>query len=288
MSRADEAGHPGLHEFAPQVDGAEAPEQSGLREYAHLLWRKKVTVLLVAAIAVGGMLAYCFITPKTYTATATMLLEPPVSQTLLDVGAPSSLAGIINVSDKIQEIESGGVAQLVAKTIPNAPGVTAAEVGTNTDVVTISVSSGDPHLAAAATNAYAAAYIQYERNLTNQTFSSATKQIQNKVDTVQLAINNVQNEIKGATPGTSLALEEGQLGQLQTEFDGLQNQLQQYEFYATQGTNTQFGKVLSTAGVPSSPSSPKTIEYTVLALIFGLVAGMGVALLINAVSTNRK
>ena len=53
-------------------------------------------------------------------------------------------------------------------------------------------------------------------------------------------------------------------------------------------TNTQFGKVLSTAGVPSSPSSPKTIEYTVLALIFGLVAGMGVALLINAVSTNRK
>ena len=67
----------------------------------------------------------------------------------------------------------------------------------------------------------------------------------------------------------------------------MQNQLQQYEFYATQGTNTQFGKVLSTAGVPSSPSSPKTIEYTVLALIFGLVAGIGVALLIDAVSINR-
>jgi len=288
MSRVDEAEHPGLHELAPQVAGAEPPEPSGLREYAHLLWRKKATVLLVAAVAVGGMLAYCFVAPKTYTATSTMLLEPPVSQTLLDVGAPSSLAGVINVSDKIQEIESGAVAQLVDQKIPDAPSATAAEVGTNTDVVTISVSSGDPHLAAAATNAYAAAYIEYERNLTNQTFSSATKQIQNKVDTVQLAINNVQNEIKGATPGTSLALEEGQLGQLQTEFDGLQNQLQQYEFYATQGTNTQFGKVLSTAGVPSSPSSPKTIEYTVLALIFGLVAGMGVALLINAVSTNRK
>ena len=215
-----------MHEFAPQVEDTGAAEQSGLREYAQLLWRKKVTVLLVAALAVGGMLAYCFIPPKTYTASTTMLLEPPVSQTLLDVGAPSSLAGIINVSDKIQEIESGAVAQLAAQAIPNAPGVTATEVGTNTDVVTLSVSSGDPHLAAAAANAYAAAYIKYERNLTNQTFSSATKQIQNKVDTVQLAITNVQNQIKGAAPGSSLALEEGQLGQLQNEFDGLQNQLQ--------------------------------------------------------------
>jgi len=44
---------------------------------------------------------------------------------------------------------------------------------------------------------------------------------------------------------------------------------------------------VTAATVPTKPSSPKTIEYTVLALIFGLIAGIGLALLVNAISRRR-
>jgi uncharacterized protein (DUF3084 family) len=44
-----------------------------------------------------------------------------------------------------------------------------------------------------------------------------------------------------------LGLDESQLGQLQAELDTLENQSQEYQFYATQGTNTQLGQVLSPA-----------------------------------------
>ncbi len=44
---------------------------------------------------------------------------------------------------------------------------------------------------------------------------------------------------------------------------------------------TEVGQVISSATVPTKPVSPKTIEWTVLALIFGVIVGIGVALLVN-------
>jgi uncharacterized protein involved in exopolysaccharide biosynthesis len=67
----------------------------------------------------------------------------------------------------------------------------------------------------------------------------------------------------------------------------LQNQLQNYQFYASQGVTTEARQVISTATAPSTPVSPKTIEWTVLALIFGLILGIGVALLTNALAPPR-
>ena len=49
-------------------------EPSGLREYAVLLWRKRVTILVVAAICVGATLAYSILTKPTYEASASVLL----------------------------------------------------------------------------------------------------------------------------------------------------------------------------------------------------------------------
>ena len=67
----------------------------------------------------------------------------------------------------------------------------------------------------------------------------------------------------------------------------LENELQTDQFYSTQGTNSEVGRVITAATVPTKPSSPKTIEYTVLALIFGLIAGVGLALLVNSISRRR-
>jgi uncharacterized protein involved in exopolysaccharide biosynthesis len=285
MSDPLEFEQPGLREYAriPRNPEAPAAEPSGLREYALLLWRKKVTILVVAAICLGATLAYCVLVKPTYQASASVLLEPPISQTLIEANSPASVAALPNVPDGIEVIESSAVSAAVNKTVPGAPSVKATQVGT-TDVVQVSARSKNAQLAAVAANAYAQAYIHYEQQQTTDTFTAAQAQVQNKVDTVQLAIANLNAQIRSAGAGTNVTPDETQLSTLQNELTSLQGQLQNYQFYASQGVTTEAGQVISSATVPTKPVSPKTLEWTVLALIFGLILGVGVALLINAVA----
>jgi polysaccharide biosynthesis transport protein len=284
MSDPLEYEQPGLREYPriPRPDPA-GVEQSGLREYALLLWRKRVIILVTAAICVGATLAYCVLTKPTYQASASVLLEPPISQTLVEANSAGAVAPLPDVPDGIEVIESSAVAQLVAKTLPGAPSATATQVGT-TDVVQVSVRSHSAGAAAAAANAYAKAYIRFEQKQTTDTFAAAQSQVQNKIDTIQLAIANLNSEIRAAPATTNVTPDESQLGDLQGELTTLQDQLQNYQFYASQGVTTEAGQVISTATVPSKPASPKPVEWTVLALIFGLILGAGIALLVNALS----
>jgi polysaccharide biosynthesis transport protein len=288
MSDPLEVEQPGLHEYAriPRSPGA-GTEPSGLREYALLLWRKRVTILVVAAICVGGTLAYCLLTKPVYQASASVLLEPPIAQSLVEANSAGAVAPLPDVPDGIEVIESAAVAQLVAKSLPGAPSATATQVGT-TDVVQVATRSHDPRFAAATANAYANAYIHFEQKQTTDTFASAQSQVQNKIDTVQLAIANLNSQIRSAPATTNVTPDESQLGDLQGELTTLQDQLQNYQFYASQGTTTEAGQVISPAAVPGKPASPKTAEWTVLALIFGLILGVGIALLVNALAPPRS
>jgi polysaccharide biosynthesis transport protein len=277
---------------ARDTTSAPKPEQSGIAEYARVLWRRKWVIVLTIVIAVGLVLGYCVVATKTYTATATVLLEPPVSN-LISTGSGQSAAGAsVNVQDIIQVIESSSIANIVAKTIPNPPSVTATQVGQATtlitsDIVQLQVSSTNPQTAAAAANAYANAYISFQKGITKSTFQSAENQIGNKVATVQLAISNLTSQLRATPVGVNVTTDEVQLGDFENQLTNLQNQLQQYQFYATQGSSTEVGRVISDATVPASPSSPHTTEYVVLAFIFSAIAGVGLALLVNAISSRR-
>jgi uncharacterized protein involved in exopolysaccharide biosynthesis len=262
------------------------PEQSGLREYAQLLWHKKVTVIVVAAVCVVLTLAYSFTVTPTYQATASVLLEPAISQTLIEANYPTGLSPVADVPDGIQVIESSSVAALVQQKIPNAPTVTATQVGT-TDVVQITAKSSDAALAARAANAYAHAYITLEQKQTSQIFLSAEQQLQTKINTLGVAISDVNSQIRAAGGQTDVTALESQLGELQSQLANLQNQLQNYQFFATQGVSNESGQVISSATVPAKPYTPKRVEWTVLALIFGIVLGIGVALVVNAVSVKH-
>ncbi len=169
MSDPLEVEQPALRAYSriPRNPDPAATELSGLREYALLLWRKRVTILVVAAICVGATLAYCVLIKPTYQASASVLLEPPISETLVEANSAGAVAPLPDVPDGIEVIESSAVAQLVAKTLPGAPAVTATQVGT-TNVVQVSVRSHDPQAAAAAANAYAKAYISFEQSQTTE------------------------------------------------------------------------------------------------------------------------
>ena len=276
----------GAHAFAEPVDGG---EQSGLAEYLRVLWRRKWIIIIIFVIAVVGVLGYCVTATKSYSATATVYLEPPVSNLFLNAGSSSSATPLVNVQDQIQIMESSAVTDIVARTIPNPPPATVTQVGTlaTTDIVTLSTSSTSPQTAAAAANAYANAYINYERGIDKSEYTSAAKQISNKVATLNIAINDLDNTIRSTPAGVNQTADEVQLGDLENQLTSLQDQLQGYQFASTQGQGTEVGRVISVATVPTSPSSPHTAEYVVLAAIFSLIVGVGVALIVNAISSRR-
>ena len=268
---------------------AEGGERSGIAEYARVLWDRKWIIIIVFVLGVGGVLGYCVIAQKTYTAQATVLLEPPVSSLFSAQTANNPTIALVNVQDVIQVMESSAISNIVARTIPNPPSASVAQVGTlaTTDVVTVSASSSSPQTAAAAANAYANAYINFERGINKGVFNSAANQVSNKLSTVQLAISNLDATIRSTPPGISQTALEVQLGDLENQQTSLENQLQEYQFAATQGTDTEVGRVISEATPPSSASSPHTIEYVIIAAIFSLILGIGIALLVNAVSNRR-
>ena len=274
----------------PPLPAGPHMEPSGVAEYARVLWRRRWVIVVTFAVAVVAALAYCVSATKTYSATATVLLEPVISQDLVQSQNPdAATSSVVNVQDVIQIMESSSIAELVAKSIPHPPPISAAEVGTlaTTDIVELTASSPKPHVAAAAANAYANAYIYFEQDLTKSTFESAEAQLQSKADTLEQSIGALSAQMRSAPAGSNQTTDEVQLGDLENQLSALQNQQQNYEFYATQGTSTEVGRVISAATVPTKQSSPKTAEYVVLAAIFGLIAGVGLALLVNAVSSRR-
>jgi uncharacterized protein involved in exopolysaccharide biosynthesis len=276
------------HAFT-ELSDADGGEQSGLGEYLHILWKRKAIIIVTFVVVVGGVLAYCVSASKSYTASATVFLEPPVSNLFQNGGASSSATPLVNVQDQIQIMESSAVSDIVARTIPNPPSASVTQVGSlaTTDVVSLSVSSGNRQTAAAAANAYANAYINYERGIDKAEYLSAAKQVTNKVNTLQIAINDLDNTIRATPAGLNQTANEVQLSDLENQLTALQDQLQGYQFASTQGQGTEVGRVISLATVPSSPSSPHTTEYVVIAAIFGLIGGVALALIVNAVSRRR-
>jgi uncharacterized protein involved in exopolysaccharide biosynthesis len=267
-----------------------APEdirQTGLREYALLLWGRKFVVLLVTLVLIGGSLAYCAVVKPRYQGTATLLLTPTLNTTLLEANGGNTIQ-TVDVPSDVQILESQAVRDIVNRKIPGAPAVTVAEVGV-TDVVTVTVQASNARLAAQSATAYANAYISYEQNQTLLTLTNGAKLLQKHIDTVQLAIANISNEIAGATTatGTTAALQD-QLASLNQENAALEDQLANYQFFSTNGSSEQSGQLLSAAAIVTKPVSPKTVEWTVIAGIIGILLGIGLTMLLEALSEKPR
>jgi uncharacterized protein involved in exopolysaccharide biosynthesis len=266
------------------VNPGAVDETSGLREYGLAIWHQKILVILVIVIVTGGVLGYCAATKPKYTATTQLELEPQISNALIEANDPEILGAAVDVPTQIEVIASKSVRDAVDTKIPHAPHASVSQVGT-TDVVNVECTSTNKVLAAQCADTYATTYIKQEQEQVISTFVSAEQILQKRVGTEQVAIASVNNQLKTATGGTLNALD-SDLSTLETELTSLQNQLANYDFYASNGTASNIGQVISTANIPTTPSSPKTIEYTVIAFIIGVILALGLALLRNALRGN--
>ena len=249
----------------------------GLREFIRVIRRRKWTIVAFAAVLVAGSVGYDYWKTPEYTATAQVQLTPQISSAVLEANNSSLLSSAtpVDVPTDIQVIESNLVARKVQQHVKNAPGVTVTQVGI-TDVVDISVTSIDPHLAARAANTYASTFIQVQQSQAIASLASASQAIQQHIDSLQNQINAVQAQLPNVSSNSQ------QQSSLLTELTGLEQSQEalrsQISIYQTAASlATGGGQVVSQATVPNRPSAPKPIEYAFIALIVGLILGIVLA-----------
>lgn len=260
------------------MDDRQGERQLYLGDYTRILNRRKWSIILVLVIVVALGAAYDAASTKKYTAKAQLQLTPQVSQIVRQAQDPVAIAPIVDVPTAIQVIQSTSVQDAVRKTVPNAPAVSVTQVQL-TDVVTVSVTAPSAKVAAAAANAYAAAYLSVQQQQAVSALNSAEQIVQSDISGIDTQISNLDQQIAAsatAPVGQQQSLET-QLTALQTQHSAYLAQLNQYQFAAQ--LNPTGGQIIGNAPVPTNPSSPKPVTDIALAVIIGLVIGIGVALL---------
>ena len=143
------------------------------------------------------------------------------------------------------------------------PNVSAAQVG-QTDVISVTATAAKPARAALIANAYATAFVTYERSVTINNLAAAEAQLNRQISSVAAQANAATGPSQTALLGNEAALKE-QLAQL--EVNGA---------VATGGV-----QLVTPATAPGAPSSPRPLRDAVLGLLIGLLLGIGIAFVVE-------
>ena len=241
---------------------AEQEGELGLQDYVGVLRRRKGTIAVaVMLVTVPAVVLSLLQTPK-YAGTAELLLLPRSSETLFDPDSGARNDPNREVQNEIRILTSQPVRAAVRAELGSAPKVKATPDG-QTDVIRVTAKDVDPRRAADLANAYATAYIEYRRKQAVDDVLAASHQVQTK-------ITDLQKQIDAAAAGAP----RDALVQAQALFKQKLDQLQ------VDGALKRGGAQLVTpAVVPTNPVSPQPVRTAVIALVLGLMLGLGLAFL---------
>jgi capsular exopolysaccharide synthesis family protein len=238
---------------------AEAP---GLVRALRVLQERWWMVIICPAIAFLVALVYLERQPVQYTATSKLQFSTN--------SLPSQVAGVSNnqpldpegvKATDLQLVTTLPVATLVVKTLrlDIAPAALLEEVNAtnpqNDYIVDISVTNQSPTLAASIANAFAQQYVVYSET------------------------QNVEQLVKGER---LITRKEERLSPEDTTDRANLHSLYQ-KLLLLQAVQTANAQVVDTATVPGSPSAPKKKATAAIALVVGVLLGVGLAFLLNLI-----
>jgi receptor protein-tyrosine kinase len=196
-----------------------------LRTYLLILRRRAGWILLVTVLVVAAAVGIDHARTKQYTATAQLLVQPP--STVNNSVTPQTVSST-QVLTEMQLLTSTPVKQAVQRALKIAefskvPVATTAEVG-QTNVIGVSAKSGTPHEAQTIANAYANAFVTYERTAAIGNQTAAESQLQSQITTLnnQIAAIEKSSSASSATAASQLTNLLGQESTLKNELAQLQ------------------------------------------------------------------
>ena len=243
---------------------------STLRDYAHVLWRRKWIVVLVVSLATGIAAYVSQRQEPVYMASADVLLrQDNLAGTLTGVAETGSRADPARVSQT--QADLARVRPLAAQVV-RATGVTmtAAELlrnssvtpKTNSDILTFSVESEDPALATRLATAYAREYTSFRRRLDTSAIERARSEAQGRLAELEAA-----GETRSAL------------------YASLDEKVQLLNTMAALQTSNAY---LVEPADAADQISPRPVRTGLLALTLSLILGVGLAFLSETLDTRVR
>jgi polysaccharide biosynthesis transport protein len=247
-----------------------------VRDYLRTLNSRKRVVAVAIVAVVGVSLVLSYLQSPVYSATSRVLLEPTSSNSPFgSTGASPSNA--IFFATELEVLKSQQVQTEVKRALGSAPSISASIVR-GTAIVSITALSGSAKRAAEIANAYPAAYIELRRKETVDGLLAASDEIQKKIVSLQQQIDALGANTGGIqpVPGSVAAGQEQTLAAQQALFQGTLDKLTVDANLASGGA-----RLVASAVVPRKPIRPTPVRNAMLALVLGVVLGIGLAFLFD-------
>lgn len=227
-----------------------------------VLWERKILFALTGLIVFAGILVSVFNWPKTYSATARLLIDPRPSDAISGMPAQSQMSpnflttqvDVIQSSRvaakaiELMKLESSAVAQDRFKSEANANqtfvqyyaeqmqrGITV-KPNRDSNVIDVSYRAGDPVFAAQVANAFARAYINTNLELRVQPakefaewFESRFQAVRSQMKDTQRRHSDLQRKAGITSADERLDVENARLQELSSQLVALQSQLSDSE-----------------------------------------------------------
>ena len=253
-------------------------DEVDLRYYLGTISRRRTTIVLVALGLVSTSIAASLLATPVYRASAEVLVQPRGSESVFNPdSSPNSPAG--TVETEIRVVRSDPVRNAVTARLGHAPKVEAIRVG-ETEVMRISAVNRKAGRAAEVANAYAESYVAFRKSQAVGDLETASDQIRAKIEALDTEIDALDRRMTGASASDRDALR-ASLGprytNLLTERSLLAQKLDSLEVDAA--LKTGGAQLVAAADVPRSPASPKPVRNALVALLVGLILGVGLVFL---------
>lgn len=263
----------------------DAPDR-GLRDHLGVLRRRWVIIVGITFLAVAAAVGYSLRQPTVYQASAQVLFvqEPTtVDDPSQDQMVQSKRLDPLRViQNQTRLAESQLVRDQVEKTTGSSSSATAANIK-DSDLITITASGSTPERAAAAANAWAAAYAQVSRDLSQQASNASLDAIKTQLQQIDDRLAAIDRQLADATTVEATRSQlTGERDALQTQKTGWTKQQGMVSADLALTTQNQV-QIVDPATPPASPSQPATLRNALLALLVGLGLALAVAYAVDQI-----
>ena len=273
-----------------------------LRRYMLITRRWSWLIVLATLIAAAAAYGVSRRAAKQYRATATLIINQgqQAGTTYSDVLASQQLAKsyatvatsrpVLSTAAAGLGLGPGAVSSTCACLVNGRSTIlrVSADVPANTQLITVSATSGSAKFAAAGANAVAVAFSDAITQAQLGDGAASVDSLNQQIQAVQGGIQKTTDEItalgdSARTPipadSTQLSVLQSQLAQEQATYATLTGQLAQIKL--AQSTAVNAVKVVEPAVAPAAPFSPRTSFNVILAAFLALLVSSGLALLLE-------
>jgi capsular polysaccharide biosynthesis protein len=259
------------------MNPSQRPDSSQSVDYTGVLRRRWLIVLAGAVIGLVGALAYVVVTPKSYTATATVNVVATGADQNTNV-SNSRTGGTVNLDTEAQLVTSGAVATIAGKMMHSSltdyqlSKQISVTVPPNSTVLTISCKTSTAASAATCANDFANAYLQHRSASAKSALTAQANDLQSRISALNKSLGKLNTSIRGLPKNSPSRANDAQ--QATTDRQVLNSLSHQVSVITGQASNVNGGSVITAAAAPGSPSSPKKSLVLPSGLVAGLLLGL--------------